>query len=212
MNFFLGTADSWAGLGWIKNSWLFSWVLDDWASMTIVLYIGLGALIDFCTIVKYPFPSPIRSTLTVLETQVSHQRSSGGRMDDDTSHTHPKSLKLYIKSCFGRCVFVFYFCGIFCFLCPPQNTGSMISDKNFTRIILCKSFLGWHAWALVCILTPQWHAVYFRLETKSQTQQKWAQEEILAGHVCELAHRTLKTGEVGTCWYHKEWIEYDRII
>ena len=76
MNFFLGTTGSWAGLGWIKNSWLLSWVLVEWASMTIVLYIGLGALIDFCTIVKYPFPSPIRSTLNVLETQVSHQRSS----------------------------------------------------------------------------------------------------------------------------------------
>lgn len=69
--------------------------------MTIVLYIGLGALIDFCTIVKYPFPSPIRSTLNVLETQVSHQRSSRGRMDDDTSHAHPKSLKLYMNHVLG---------------------------------------------------------------------------------------------------------------
>ena len=123
--------------------------------MTIVFYIPFGGFLDFCTIVKYPFPAPIPSTLTVLETQVSHQRSSGGRMDDDTSHTshtHHKSLKLYMNHVLGDVFFVFYFCGIFCFLCPPQNTGSLISDKNFTRIILCKSFF-WMTCVSSCLHT-----------------------------------------------------------
>lgn len=56
-SFWVLLAGSWAGLGWIKNSGLFSWVLAEWASMTIVLYIPFGGFLDFCTIVKYPFPS-----------------------------------------------------------------------------------------------------------------------------------------------------------
>lgn len=190
MKLFLGTADSWAGLGWIKNSGLLSWVLVEWASMTIVLYIPYGGFLDFCTIVKYPFPSS--NSLHTHRARNSgfpsavERRTNGRRY---VAHPSQKFEAVHtVNHVLGDVVLCFISAeSFFVFLPKIQVQWSV---KNFTRIILCKRVFWDDMRELFVAYLPHNDMLFFCLETESQTQQNWVQEEILAGHVCELAHRT----------------------
>ena len=104
------------------------------------------------------------------------------------------------KSCFGQCVFCVLFLQNLLFSFSSQKYKFNDQWQEFHQNHPLQGVF-WDDMRELFLHTYLTMTCCFCLETKSQTQQNWGQEEILAGHVCELAHRTkTKTGEVGTCW------------